>query len=860
MTKTKSRDLGDLAQTVAVNLPTALGTAGQTLMVNSGADGLEFGEASSGSGVIVYTGLSGTDDTPSGATYLLNASSPSAGDLAYVTANTSLYQSNGNGWYRIAVINTTPTISSVADASSNTTPFDLVGGTNTVITVTASDAEEGTDLVYSYSVTSGSLNGTTVTQGTGASENVFTIASHASNATTFSLTFTVSDNINAATSVAEFTLEFAFGKHTTLLMATDNSYGDNDNFTDSSTNNQTLTAYNGPYAGTFSPYRQGGYSAYFDGSGDYLTTGGTGVGNFGTGDFTVEFWMKTTAGQSTATNIINSAATGTGNWGIILQSNKLRWNDAYTVTNLWEVDVTNELDDNWHHIAIVRSSGTQSVYVDGVSKSASSGTFTDSADYTAAGAYRIGLGNGNNYSGYLTDVRIVKGSVITPPSGGPSSRLTDVTGTSLLTCHLPYFADGSSDARTITISGNPETRPEGPYNYPAEYSEANNGGSIYFSTDDNVDGSYITSSSYSLGDPATINFWMYPTDSTQKGSIIDSDGPYSSASEFQLWFNGTLYLNMRNSSTTYKAINANLTFPYKVWTYVSLIREDEYIKIYFNGVLKYTENVGTGQYPFTLGHTTHIGRRRYSDSFSPYSYWPYVGYLSDMQFIGGTAVTPTPSTVPTAPPSAHANEEFRLLGADAHVIDKAQRNNLLLTGSVVSTNTVSKFASTNSVYFDGSGDAVTVPSLGLSGDLTIETWLYQSTTQTNAYRTILSSSTYGSGVPLRIYTYGANVQVWLSSAGSAEISGSFTANTWHHIALVRSSGTWTLYIDGQSQGTDTTGGSYDFASTTEWTIGSRFIGNSAVEVLTGYLQDLRLEEGIARYNTTFTVPSVPLKG
>ena len=230
---TKSRDLGNLAQTVAVNLPTALGTAGQTLVVNSGADGLEFGAASSGSGVTVYTGLSGTDGTPSGATYLLNASSPSAGDLAYVSANTSLYQNNGNGWYRIAVINTTPTISSVADASSNTTPFTLEGGTNTVITVTASDADEGTDLTYSYSVTSGSLNGTTVTQGTGASENVFTIAPHASNATTFSLTFTVSDNINAATSVAAFTLEFQItdSHYTTLLMATDGSQGDNSTIT-----------------------------------------------------------------------------------------------------------------------------------------------------------------------------------------------------------------------------------------------------------------------------------------------------------------------------------------------------------------------------------------------------------------------------------------------------------------------------------------------------------------------------------------------------------------------------------------------------------------------------------------------------
>ena len=71
------------------------------------------GGGGSGSGVTVYTGLSGTDGTPANATYLLNASSPSAGDLAYVSSNTSLYQNNGNGWYRIAVINTTPTISSV---------------------------------------------------------------------------------------------------------------------------------------------------------------------------------------------------------------------------------------------------------------------------------------------------------------------------------------------------------------------------------------------------------------------------------------------------------------------------------------------------------------------------------------------------------------------------------------------------------------------------------------------------------------------------------------------------------------------------------------------------------------------------
>lgn len=826
-----------------------------------------------------YTDLTGTPAAglsvhANQAAMLTDAASATEGTLHYETDTNKLYVKQSSGFYLLASItNVAPTIDSFSENTDGAGANDLTsGGTlvigkglTTVITINATEPDLET-ISYSATVTSGTVTDVFASPSfpvTTQSSNVFNLTTVTSGSGgTVTIRFDATDGTNIANVTHSFELSFVVtnSKYTSLLMTTDNSNGDNDNFTDSSTNNFSLTAYNGPYAGTFSPYRQGGYSVYFDGSGDYLTPGGTGVGDFGTGDFTVEFWMKTTAGQSTATNIINSAATGTGNWGIMLQSNMLRWNDAYTVTNLWEVDVTNELDDKWHHIAVVRSSGTQSVYVDGVSRSASSGTFTDSADYTGTGAYRIGLGNGNNYSGYLTDVRIVKGSVIIPPSGGPSARLTDVTGTSLLTCHLPYFADGSSNARTITISGDPETRPEGPYNYPEEYSEANNGGSIYFSTDDNVDGSYITSNYYILGDPATINFWMYPTESTQKGSIIDSDGAGNSQSEFRLYFNPTLYLEMRDSSATYKFINSNLTFPYKVWTYVSLVREAEYIKFYFNGVLKYTENVGTGQFPFNLGHTTYIGRRRYSDSFSPFSYWPYVGYLSDMQLIGGTAVTPTPSTVPTAPPSAHADEEFRLLGADAHVIDKAQRNNLLLTGSVVSTNTVSKFASTNSVYFDGSGDGVTVPSLGLSGDLTIETWLYQSTAQTNAYRTILSSSTYGSGVPLRIYTYGASVQVWLSSAGSAEISGSFTANTWHHIALVRSSGTWTLYIDGQSQGTDTTGGSYDFASNTEWTMGSRFIGSTAVEVLTGYLQDLRLSEGLARYTSSFTPPSASLEG
>ena len=172
---------------------------------------------STGSGGVVFDDVSAGVTVYATITEMTDVTNPSAGDLAYVTANTGLYQNNGNGWYKIATINTSPTITSVQDASSNTTPFDLsTSGTATVITVTASDADEGATLTYSHSVTSGSLNGTTVTQGTGASANVFTVTPHASQPATFSLTFSVTDNTNTAQSVSAFSLVFGMTQQAKL--------------------------------------------------------------------------------------------------------------------------------------------------------------------------------------------------------------------------------------------------------------------------------------------------------------------------------------------------------------------------------------------------------------------------------------------------------------------------------------------------------------------------------------------------------------------------------------------------------------------------------------------------------------------
>jgi hypothetical protein len=126
-----------------------------------------------------------------------------AGTQAVVTANNNLYIRTADGWYAVALINTAPTVS--GNDASYTLATD---GTPTVITLTATDPEND-PVTFSHSVTSGALNGTTVTQ----NDNVFTVTPHASNPATFELTFSADDSVNVATSsTSSFTLVFVVPK------------------------------------------------------------------------------------------------------------------------------------------------------------------------------------------------------------------------------------------------------------------------------------------------------------------------------------------------------------------------------------------------------------------------------------------------------------------------------------------------------------------------------------------------------------------------------------------------------------------------------------------------------------------------
>ncbi len=157
------------------------------------------GDLSYDSGVVSYTAptasalqvVATVGDLPAGA---------SAGDQAVVQSNNKLYIKTADGWYAVALINTAPTV------SGNDATYTLATDqTPTVITLTATDPEND-PVSFSYAVTSGDLNGTTVDQ----SDNVFTITPHGVLPATFELTFSANDSVNVATtSPSSFSLTFA---------------------------------------------------------------------------------------------------------------------------------------------------------------------------------------------------------------------------------------------------------------------------------------------------------------------------------------------------------------------------------------------------------------------------------------------------------------------------------------------------------------------------------------------------------------------------------------------------------------------------------------------------------------------------
>jgi hypothetical protein len=784
------------------------------------------------------------------------------GDIQLVEATNRLYVWNGSGWYNIALINQTPTWDSGGQPSGsyvldNDSPQDA-----TVITLAASDPD-GLPISYSY-VTSGSMDSMATI---GQDSSVFTITPKTVAQVgegvelTGSITFRASDGVNILPSVSSFTLSFVTlienSNHTTLL-ATAVDTSDNNNITDSSTNNHTITVAGDAHAGTFSPYRHGGYSTYFDGTGDRLSIAHSTELQLGTTSaFTAEFWVYIPTTNADYSVLLGKGLnTGTAEWYLELMADgaiDLFLSNNGTNYNYLKNTVTGVLQHNtWYHIALVReNTSTIKVYTNGVQSYSNTSVSDWNIDtgIVQVGGYFDGSTNLASNT-YLTDVRIVKGTAVyTSNFTPPTERLTAITNTTLLIGHLPYIADGSSNAHSITVNGNTSTKPFTPYDN-LEYAATDHGASIFL----DGTGDYLTINDTNIANFGTNDFtieaWVYCND-TAANQIVETR-PFST--------NGA-YVTIAVGNTIGVLISTNSAeiFPGGVgtinvgqWHHVAWVRNSGTISVYVDGTSVGSASNSTNFISSNvgIGWNAYIGENTGSV------------YISDLRIVKGTAVYTGNFTPPTTTLTAITNTSLLISGTDASIIDKSQGNNLKLVGNTTGSTTQVKFAGSKSMYFDGNGDKINLDAnnslYNLSygqGDFTIEGWFYFNSYSSNPklYIDIGSASTYwqlyyvnGTGLTFRANNTGINV-----NAGST-----LSLNTWYYIALVRNSSTYNVYVDGTSVISTTT--THQIGNYSEKAIGGTAL--DATASLDGYIQDFRITKGLARYTSNFTPPTESLKG
>ena len=809
------------------------------------------------------------------------------GSQGYVISTQRLYIRGTGGWYNIATINNTPTINSVQTAAGDSSPFALAidGSTTTVITILATDSE-GFPITFSAVSDVGFDSIATVSQ----DSSIFTITplsiDSAGVATSGTLTFKASDGVNIASEVATFTLTFQIenSNFTTLLMKASGNNGTNTTINDASSNDHTVSVNGNAVAQSFTPYHPGGYSAYFDGTGDYLTVAQSDDFTL-SGEFTVEMWvyLDQTSYARTIQRLVTSANTGysaepyisigndTGgvNAGCLCFTSSV---GAGNPQGYATIEGTGATGTNlyfpfkqWVHVALTRdSSNVCRLFQDG--NIVATVTISGGFDFNGAGNNGLSIAKSGWATteyfgpGYIKDFRIVKGtSVYTADFTPPTTALTAIPNTKLIACSLPYFDDGSEN-HAVTVYGDTKTKRFGPYNY-SPYNTSSDGASVYFDgSGDFLSIPDTATTEFGSGD-FTLEMWYNGADTDQYATLTAKGAGSFSSGNWSLMMNhsvtGDIALYVADYSTGGPMLITGDVGIDNQWNHIAVVRNGNNWNLYVNGVSRASRTSS-----ITIADTTsgvYIGKDQYYGR-------DLSGFISDYRIVKGTAVYTGNFTPPTGPltttggtypnntnrtdPAASATS-YLTCNDTANIFNAAgSSNEITLVGNTKSSTAQKKNASA-SMLFDGSGDAITIgDDINLdfgSGPFTWEGWYRADDVSGDRYIISMSGGTF-SAVPTHV---GVNFYNggWRAGGFNDKYAVGTTGietNVWHHFALCHNNRQLQFYIDGTQVGNtiDVTSDTFDCGG--NFRIGS-FHSNTGSGNWDGYLEDIRISKGLSRY-------------
>ena len=657
-----------------------------------------------------------------------------------------------------------------------------------------------------------------------------------------------SASTKAASGTVPATTDPQFNYVTMLLHGDGTNGAQNNTFIDSSTNNFTITRNGNTTQGSFSPYGSN-WSNYFDGGTSTGLQTPTSTNLNLTGDFTIECWFNFT---STAGLYSVIWTCGNGLFGL---ESSIAYNypvsDAFNF-NVKGVNIVSSGAislNTWYHIAVTRSSSTTRMFINGsiVATSTASYTITDATVYPNTIGNRVPSAPSANYPfyGYISNFRIVKGTAVYTSAFTPSTTpLTAISGTALLTCANNRFIDNSANNFTITANGTPSVQRFNPFGTSTAYSTSVIGGSGYFDgVTDYLSVPANTELSFGTGD-FTVEAWFYipsATGGAGSGQTMFSIGQYDT--------NGILF---RSGYFQFGSMTADFSsyLKYGCWMHCAMSRSSGNFKIFIDGVT--ISNV-TNNTSHSSANGVFIGTSTHAPASETLK-----GYISNQRFIKGTAVYTSDFTPPTSPVTSITNTCFLTNFTNGAIFDNAMMNDLETVGNAQISTSVVKYG-TGSMSFDGTGDylsTASTPNLSFgSGNFTIEAWVYANSL--GSFNGVFSQWPDNGGSANNSYvleSVGSNMQFyWIEGTslyGPATL-GTITTGIWIHYAICRSGNTLYPFKNGVL-GTTVSINQTLNSPTSAVTVGGQVAGSG---YWNGYIDDLRITKGYARYTANFTPPT-----
>jgi hypothetical protein len=657
-------------------------------------------------------------------------------------------------------------------------------------------------------------------------------------------------------------------KNTILLLQADGtgSGSQNQTFLDSSTNNFFITRGGNATQGSFSPFSQapGYWSNFFDGSSAKLTLPSNAVFSFGTGAYTVEFFVYFFSIAGTDSRIFD-AGSASGSFGVSIDNtnavNIAKYGTGYVVQTPARALPSNQ----WTHVAVVRDSTSTNatrIYINGSLVV----TGTDNNNWTVTTTPSIcGLDLSlYNPQCYLSNLRVVKGGALYTsnftPTTAPLSTTVSSGTVSLLTCQSSRFVDNSVNAFTITTVSTPSVQAFGPFAPPLQWTPDVVGGSGYF----DGSGDYLTTpdnANLALGTGAfTVECWFYGVNNTD--GILSSVNSGSGSYGLGFYFASTTSLKVGIQSNSVEAIGYSTTVAKNTWYHVVAVRNaSTNYSVYVNGT-----RIGTTTNSTNISLQTWGVGSTYSNPGSNYN-----GYITGIRIVKGSAVyDPTQSTltVPTTPPTAVTNTQLLLNMTNAGIYDGKMASVLETVASAQVATSPVKYGS-GSMYFSGvspysylKGNANLSQAVALAGDFTVECWVWLTTNTSDS--TIIDTrpgSNAGNYFLFYLWTSGGStkpVVAWYTPAVGYIVNsgGTVPANAWTHIAVTRANGMMRSFINGVVQQTATNTTAYANPGAPYPYIGASY--SVTTDSFKGYIDDLRITNGVARYVANFTPPQQAL--